>query len=127
MPSFKTAFGSFLKTEDLQGRAVHVVIDYVGLDTIEGRDGKPDEKKLVAHFKGKDKTLALNKTRCEQLAKIFGTDDYDAWSGPVTLAPGTTKYQGKDVGCIDILARAGAAKPVPVPEPEELDSSDVPF
>ncbi len=133
MPSYKTAFGSFLKTEDLQGRTVTVTISHVEMTTIKGQDGKADEHKLAAFFAGKDKALVLNKTRCEQLEAIFGTDDYDQWQGVVRLVPGTTKFGGKTVGCVNIEAgRAQAApKPVPVPvaaeEPEELDSDSIPF
>lgn len=134
MPSFKTVFGSHLKTEDLQGRPVPVVVEQVTIETIKGQNGKPDERKLVAHFKGKDKTLVLNKTRCEQMAEIFGTDDYEMWGGPAMLVPGTTMYAGERVGCIDVKPRVGAkaaAAPPPPQEPEQFDSdvndSDIPF
>lgn len=131
MPSYKTAFGSFLKTEDLQGRAVPVVIEVVELVTIKGQDGKPDERKLAAHFRGKDKALVLNKTRCEQLEDIFDTDDYEQWAGPVMLVPGETKFGGKTVGCVNIEARRGAVKPMPVaepePEPAPVTDDDIPF
>jgi hypothetical protein len=129
MPSFKTVFGSFLKTEDLQGKSVRVVVERAELETIKGRDGAADEKKLVLHFVGKDKGLAMNKTRCEQAEAIFGTDDYDEWAGPVMLVPGTTKYQGKTVGCVDLAAVSGGRKQAPVvePEPEDVDDSSIPF
>lgn len=132
MPSYKSAFGEYLKTEDLQGRPATVSITHVDLVTIEGRDGKPDERKLAAHFAGKDKVLILNKTRCEQLASIFGTDNYEEWIGAAVLVPGTTKFGGKDVPCVNITAKLSAAtaakpKPEPPPEPEELDSDTIPF
>jgi hypothetical protein len=127
--SYKTAFGSHLKTEDLQGHAVPVVLESVTIETIKGKEGEADERKPVAHFKGKDKTLVLNRTRCEQLAAIFGNDDMDYWIGPVILAPGTTKFGGKTVGCIDIRPRTAPAPPPPPPvaEPEDLDSDAIPF
>jgi hypothetical protein len=37
MPSYKSAFGSFLKTEDLQGRRIPATIERVTFETIEGR------------------------------------------------------------------------------------------
>lgn len=132
MPSYKTTFGSYLKTEDLMGRAVPVSITNVDLITIKGQDGKPDERKLAAHFAGKDKALILNKTRCEQLESVFGTEDYEQWVGPVVLVPGETKFGGKTVPCIDIrakLSQGAKPKPAPPPEPEpdELDSDSIPF
>ena len=76
MPSYKSAFGSFLKQEDLQGRAVKAVIGSVGLDDVKDTDSGKTEKKLVMHFVGKDKALILNRTNCESLEAIVGTDDY---------------------------------------------------
>ena len=135
MASYKVAFGSYLKTEDLQGRSVPVTITVVDLITIKGQDGKPDERKLAAHFHGKDKALVLNRTRCEQLEHIFGTDDYDQWAGPVLLVPGETKFGGKTVPCVDIKPRMSTAikaKPAPTPEPEDdntpvEDEDPIPF
>jgi hypothetical protein len=127
MPSFKTVFGSFLKTEDLQGKSVRVMVESVTLETIKGHEGAADERKLVAKFAGKDKGLVLNKTRCEQMEAVFSTDDYDQWVGPVTLSPGTTKFGGKTVGCVDIgPVSAGKPKPAPV-EVEDVDDSAIPF
>jgi hypothetical protein len=126
MPSYKTTFGSWLKTEDLGGTAQRVVVEGVTLETIKGHDGEPDSRKLVAKFKGKDKALILNKTRCEQLETIMGDEDYEAWAGPVMLVPGTTKFGGKTVGCINIEVAAVAGKPKPAPV-EDVTDSDVPF
>ena len=127
MASYKTVFGSFLKTEDLQGKSVRVNVESVSLETIKGHEGAADEHKLVAKFVGKDKGLVLNKTRCEQMESLFGTDDYEQWVGPVQLNPGTTKYQGKTVGCVDIgPATAGKPKPAPVVD-EDVTEDSIPF
>ncbi len=115
MPSYKTAFGSFLKTEDLQGRAVRVVLEAVQVEDVKGEDGM--EKKLVAHFVGKDKGLILNRTNCELIEQIVGSDDYAAWGGhPVVLFPTTTKFGPKTVPCLRIRA-VQAAPPAPPPPP----------
>lgn len=116
MPSYKTAFGSFLKTEDLQGRAVRVVIEAIQIEEVKGDDGV--EKKLVAHFVGKDKALILNRTNCESIEGIVGSDDYAAWSGhTVVLFPTTTKFGAKTVPCLRIRAVQAAAAPPPPPPP----------
>jgi hypothetical protein len=131
VPSYKTAFGSFLKTEDLQGKAIRVVIDEVGLQDIKGDSGT--ERKLVVKFAGKDKGLILNQTNCELLEQITGTDDYEQWGGhTVILYPTTTKFGNKTVPCLRIRQNA-AAKPAPPPPPvedellDELPDSSVPF
>lgn len=125
MPSYKTAFGSYIKAEDLQGRAVRVSIERVELETIKSDKG--DERKLVAHFAGKDKALALNRTNADTLAEIFGTENYDEWLGLVVLYPDTTMYAGKRVPCVRIKGNSAPPKPVPppTPDPEEFDSADM--
>lgn len=116
MPSYKTAFGSFLKTEDLQGRAVRAVIEVVQVEEVKGDDGI--EKKLVAHFVGKDKALILNRTNCESIEQIVGSDDYGAWGGhTVVLFPTTTKFGPKTVPCLRIRAVQAPVPVVPPPPP----------
>lgn len=115
MPSYKTAFGSYLKTEELQGRQVRVVIESVGLEEIKGEDGK--ENKLVARFHGKDKGLILNRTNCESLEQITGSEDYDGWVGAtVVLYPTTTRFGNKTVPCLRIKQMPAATRPAVVPQ-----------
>jgi hypothetical protein len=134
MPSYKTAFGSFLKTEDLQGNPVRVTIEDVGLQDVKSEHGV--ERKLVVKFAGKDKGLILNQTNCELLEQIVGTDDYDLWPGhTVILYPTTTKFGNKTVPCLrikeNIAPRMAPALPPPPPAPiealPELTDDDIPF
>lgn len=133
MASYKTAFGSFLKQEDLQGREASAVIEYVGIEEIKGDDGK--ERKLVAHFVGKEKGLVMNRTTCEAMEAISGTDDYDHWAGVVVVlfVDPTVKFGHKTVGGIRVKApsvRAAAPPPPPPPSREDVASvtdDDIPF
>jgi hypothetical protein len=131
MANYKTAFGSFLKTEDLQGKACRLVIEAICNEEINGDHGK--EKKLVARFAGKDKGLVLNRTNADSIAEIAGSEDTDDWAGvQVVLFPDKTKFGGKTVDCVRVRApqaNGAPAKPVPVPAPveDEFDSSDVGF
>jgi hypothetical protein len=131
MPSYKAAFGSFLKQEDLQGKSAKVVIESVNVEDVKDADSGKTEKKLVAHFLGKDKSLILNRTNCETLEEICGTDDYAAWAGrPVVLfVDPTVKFGGKTVGGLRIRAVGLAAAPPPPPPPHEPGSDDdsIPF
>jgi hypothetical protein len=123
MPSYKTAFGSFLKTEDLQGRAATVTIEEVAIAEVKNDDGT--QKKLVAHFVGKDKALILNRTNCEVLEEIIGTDDYGAWGGHrVVIYPTTTKFGPKTVPCLRIRAVRAAEPPPPPPPPAREPGED---
>lgn len=137
MASYKTAFGSFLKTEDLQGRTIPVVIESVGIEDIKGDHGI--EKKLVARFVGKDKGIILNLTNCGLLEEIAGTDDYEQWPGlRVALYPTTTMFGGKKVPCLRIKQAGNGAQPRPVAPPpppmpvaedtfDPLTAEDIPF
>lgn len=117
MPSWKTQFGSYLKTEDLQGRRVPVTISKVVVEQVGDED--KGERKLIAYFAGANKSLVLNKTRCEVLAALTGTEDYEFWRGArIVLAPGTTLFQGRRVGCINIESPQAAAPTAPFAPPQ---------
>jgi len=129
MANYKTAFGAYLKAEDLQGKAIRAKIEQVSLEDFKGDKGT--EKRLVCHFEGKDKALLLNRTNADALAAIFG-DDYDHWTGPVVLYPDTTMFGGKRVPCLRVRAVKGPVKVEPEPEPEDevvstLTDNDIPF
>lgn len=138
MASYKTVFGSFLKTDDLQGRQIPVTIESVGVEEVKGDHGV--EKKLVARFVGKDKGLILNMTNCELLEQIAGTDEYEQWPGTrIVLYPTTTKFGGKTVPCLrikqagngQVVAPRTVAPPPPLPVEEDfgepLTDDDIPF
>lgn len=126
MPSYKTAFGSFLKTEDLQGRAARVIVEAVTQESVKDNDTGVMEKKLVMHFTGKDKALILNRTNCESLEAICGTDDYGSWVGhAIVLYPTTTKFGAKTVPCLRIRAVAVAVPPPPPPPVEREPGDDL--
>lgn len=127
MPSYKSAFGSYIKAEDLQGRNARVSIERVDLEEIKAQDGSK-ERKLVAHFVGRDKGLVLNRTNADALSHIFGTEDYDEWVGVVVLYPDTTSFGGKQVPCVRIKANAPAAQAAPQPAPvDDITDDAIPF
>ena len=130
MPSYKTAFGSFLKQEDLQGKAAKVVIAAVDLEDVKDPDSGRSEKKLVMHFAGKDKAMILNRTNCEAMEAICGTDDYGAWIGHaiVLFVDPTVKFGGKAVGGLRIRSVSAPVPPTPPPPiSSEFDEDPVPF
>lgn len=129
MPSYKTTFGSFLKQEDLQGKAAKVVIESVAQEDVKDTDSGKDEHKLVMRFVGKDKAFILNRTNCESLEAICGTDDYERWRGHtvVLFVDPTVKFGGKTVGGLRVRAVVSAVPPPPPPpvrEPGEDDDAD---
>lgn len=127
MASYKTVFGSYLKQEDMQGKVAKVVIESVSLDEVKDTDTGRNEHKLVMHFVGKDKTLILNRTNCEAVEQICGTDDYTRWQGHavVLFVDPTVKFGAKTVGGLRIRAVVSAAPPPPPPVREPGDDDDV--
>ena len=128
MPSYKSAFGSYLKQEDLQGKTPRVVIASVEMDDVKDNDSGRTEKKLVMHFAGKDKALILNRTNCESLEEICGTDDYGAWVGHavVLYSDPSVMFGGKKVGGLRIRS-AHVAPPPPPPVTDDTDDDPIPF
>lgn len=117
MASYKTVFGSYLKAEDLQGKVVNIQIESVTIELVKDDESDQKEKKLVAHFVGKDKAMILNRTNADALQAIFRTDDYEHWRGLVQLfVDPTVKYAGRVVGGLRIRAVADST-PVPPPPP----------
>jgi hypothetical protein len=125
-PSYKAAFGSFLKQEDLQGKAVKAVIASVEPEEVKDTDSGKLERKLVMHFAGKDKALILNRTNCESLEEICGTDDYGAWVGHavVLYVDPSVMFGGKRVGGLRIRSVSAPAAPPPPPVREPGDDDD---
>ncbi len=106
MGHFKKAFpGKYLQTADLDTPIV-ATIGSVKMETVG--IGTDAETKPVAHFiEPGIKSLVLNLTKCEAIADIANSEDTDHWVNVrITLSQGTTKYQGKKVGCIVVSAAA---------------------
>ena len=116
--------GSYLKADDLQNRRVRVVIDDVTMEDI-GHDDKK-ERRAVAHFAGKDKGLALNKTNWNILEEVCGSMDSDDWRGfGVTLYVAKVDYQGKRVPAVRVSDQAGDTTP-PAGREREPGDDDAP-
>lgn len=113
MPNVEDVYASnsnSLKAEDLRGHEIKVSI--IGSEVKDFDNGK----KIVLSFKGKDKTLVLNKTNARKIADANGwnTDD---WVGKeVVLYPDKTEFNGKMVDCIRLRLPA-----------KELGEDDIPF
>ncbi len=115
--------GNYLKADDLKGNRVLVTIEHVKQETVG------DDHKLLVTFVGKDRGLVLNKTNCNRIIGIAGTDETDDWGGKqIVLYPTETEYQGKTVPCIRVdKPAAGYAPAAPPPPPPELNADDIPF
>lgn len=82
---------NYLKSDDLQGRDVSVIIASAGIEKV-GNDHK-----LVLAFQGKKKSMICNKTNSGRIAYLYG-EETDDWIGKeIILTSEFVEYQGKTV------------------------------
>ena len=110
MAHWKKAFPSrYLQTSDLDNGPIMATIAKVRPENVGS--GEDAELKLTVQFAEPDlKALVLNLTRAEAIAELAGSEDTDRWPGTrIQIARGTTRYQGKKVGCLVVRAPDAAA------------------
>lgn len=101
-----------LKASDLQGREFKAEI--ASFEIVDFDDGK----KLVLTFKGKEKTLVMNKTNAKAIEATFG-EDPTSWAGKnIFIYPATTEYNNQTVPCIRVRPE--------LPVADDLNN-DIPF
>jgi hypothetical protein len=118
----------YLRSDDLQGRPINVIIERAPLETLKSPDGK-EQTKIVLYFRGAKKALPLNVTNWDACAEICGEDTGD-WPGKqIELYPAKTQMAGKTVDCIRIRPPAQRELPKQKPLAPELpptnDMNDV--
>lgn len=118
---------NYLKADDLNGKAVTLTIEEVGIEGI----GKDKDQKLVIAFVGKQKKFVCNKTNAKTISKLHG-EETDEWVGKrITIRPAEVEFQGEMVLSIRVSLQApveGSVKtPAPQPPPTEDADQEVPF
>lgn len=114
----------YLSAGDLPEEGITVTIRKIAMERMPDGADKP-----IASFDEKVKDMLVNVTKWNTIAELYG-EDSDDWVGEkITIQPGTTKYAGKMVACIDVLPRkpkkfkadekAPKAKTPPVTVPED--------
>lgn len=95
---------NYLKSEDLQGHDVTVVISGATMEMLG------NERKLVLTFQGKKKSMICNKTNAGRIAYLYG-DDTDDWTGKeIVLTSEFVEFQGKTVKGLRIRPPVKAAQ-----------------
>ena len=124
----------YLKASDLDGRNVTVTIKSAELEEI----GFDKERKLVLSFAGTDKSMVLNKTNANTIARMFG-EETDDWAGKrITLCARDVEYQGTMMSALRVLPQKPAAPKAAAPPPpappaqtqeteDEIEDDDLPF
>jgi hypothetical protein len=116
-----------LKSEDIKGKRVRVVIEEIKIEEVG--QGEDREKKPVAYFQNKEKSMVLNVTNWNRLEEFLGSDDSDDWIGQsIVLGTERVEFQGKRVDGLRVLSGGGSPAPPVQPEPEPAAEDDsVPF
>jgi hypothetical protein len=107
MASWKKAYPSnYLKKEDLEGDFTGTIVK-VGPEEIGNDEDK--ETKLVIHFRESPAgctvhAMVCNKTNCQLIEEVLGTDDIDLWIGRQITIFNNPKitFGGKKVGGISV-------------------------
>jgi hypothetical protein len=118
MPSFRDLFPSkYFKATDLQHGPLRGTIAEVTAQPI--RDGDRTVPKYVVTFREFEKQLILNKTNCEVLAAMVGSEDPNDWVGVVIeLYKDTTRVRNGEMrDCVRL--RKAPARQVKAAVPAE--------
>lgn len=106
----------FMQAEDI-ATPQEFTIEAVAEQEI-GREDEDRKKKLVVSFVGSNKSLVLNRTNSESIAKLHGSET-DAWPNKrITLFKSTVTTEGKFKGkpCIRVKEVPNAGAPSPIDE-----------
>lgn len=131
MPKLSEVFKSdYLKADDIPEEGI--VLTITGCEIVELGQGKDKESKPVLTFKELEKGLVCNKTNCNTIHKLTGSDDTDDWVGnKIRLITLEVDFQGTMTNAIRVSSKPvkPAAKPVAKPAQEEdaVSDDDIPF
>lgn len=85
-------FTFYLKADHLKDQARTVTVDSVSILPVFNPGLNKNVDSVVMHFSDARRSLKLNKTQCEALMQITGSDDFVKWSGmKVILTPARSK------------------------------------
>lgn len=110
----------YLKSADLAGKRIRLVIDDARLEEV----GADKDQKPVLYFQRAKKGMVLNVTNGNLIAAAYGDDSKD-WKGkPVELYVAKVRYQGKMVDGLHVSIPEGAVEPEPVEEEPPLPTDE---
>ena len=106
----------WLKAADLPGPVV-VRIEGISFEELYDQQAREYSTKLVISFVGARKRLIPNKTQCEAIWEITGSENFDDWPGcEVELKPGRARNGKPTI----IIGKAGGKANGRGPMPEQM-------
>lgn len=136
MPKLSSVFKSdYLKADEIPEEGMVLTITEVEIKEVG--QGKDADTKPVISFKEVEKALVANKTNCNTIAKLTGSDDTDDWVGhKIRLIAMEVQFKDELVNAIRVSSKPiktapkGLAKPIP-PAPEftveDPNDQEIPF
>jgi hypothetical protein len=113
----------YLKADEIPDEGMVVTITDV--EVKELGQGKDKEVKPVLSFAEVEKQLVCNKTNCNTLVKLTGSDDTDNWTGvKIKLVSMEVQFKDELVNAIRISSKPVKAAPKKAPAPIEPSDND---
>jgi hypothetical protein len=128
MPKLSDVFPSkYIKASDLEEGDLTLTMDDIKQELVG--QGQEATKRWVVTFDETTKSLVLNKTNAQSIAKLYG-EDTDHWIGnQIILYLSETSFQGDMVPCIRVRSKPARRVPKVVtatqpPAPAAADDDD---
>jgi hypothetical protein len=110
----------YLCAADLRGKDATVTIERIAPRDELMRQGGQKEYKPVVYFKGKEKSLVLNKTNAKTIAKLYG-NEVTAWIGQaIVIYPTRAQFGKEDVDAIRVRPYPPKAQNAAEPGPARV-------
>lgn len=113
----------YLKASDLEGDTT-LTIKGARMEDLKSRDGTT-ETKPVLHFTDEKRTLILNKTNANAIAKTLGSEESSKWKGKQITLYSTEVEFGADI--VDAIRVRPKVEPQDAPPSDEFGDDDIPF
>lgn len=118
----------YLKADEVPEEGMVLTIS--GVEIKELGQGKDKDVKPVLSFEETGKQLVCNKTNCNTLVKLTGSDDTDDWDGhKIKLIAVEVQFKDEMVNAIRISSKPvkAAPKKAPAAPAAEVDEDPIPF
>ena len=118
-----SAFPSkFLKSDDLEGKALHLKISHVEMQEVGFDDDK--DLKPILYFHDRKQGLDLNKTNAADLSVEYGSETDEWVDKSVILFSTSVRFRGKRVQGLRVRFKDNSPRSVDDEEPPPFDSDE---
>lgn len=110
----KKSSDEYIVAADLNGQKVTVEISDINAKEMHDEEKEAPERMYFLSFKGKKKTLGINRTNTILISKMFGRNP-QKWLGKrIVIYPTKTRMAGEEVPCIRVYGSPDIASDINV-------------